>query len=160
MWRSVKILNIFSTLTLKQIFQKTKTFFKKMEYRILAERTKIEKASFPYKTAISEANVKTNKMVTTKWVYHWERSFASNYFSFLKVKEPLINNRFDVPTAQTPIFVLFLSAGVFFDGAFSLWVSLKKGEVGRVFVKTTFDKQSRIQKVSRASMMESFCKNS
>ena len=84
-------------------------------------------------------------MVTTKWVYHWERSFASNYFSFLKVKEPLINNRFDVPTAQTPLFVLFLSAGVLFDGAFSLWVSLKKGEVGRVFVKTTFDKQSRIQ---------------
>ena len=30
----------------------------------MVERTKIEKASFPY---ISEANVKTNRMVTTKW---------------------------------------------------------------------------------------------
>ena len=36
-----------------------------------------------------------------------------------------MNNWFNVPTAQTPIFVLFLSAGVLFHGAFSLWVSLK-----------------------------------
>ena len=93
MWRSVKILNIFSTLTLKQIFEKTRTFFKKLEHRFLVERTKIKKASFPYKTAISEADVKTNRMVTTKWAYRRERSFASNYFIFLKVlfqfKKPL-----------------------------------------------------------------------
>ena len=56
--------------------------FKKLEYRFLVERTKIEKASFPYKTAISEANVKTNRMVTTKWAFRRERSFASNYFVF------------------------------------------------------------------------------
>ena len=49
------------------------------------EPTKIEKASFPYKTAIPEANIKTNRMVTTKWAYHRERSFTSNYFIFLKV---------------------------------------------------------------------------
>ena len=30
----------------------------------------------------------------------------------------------NVPTAQMPIFALFLSDGVLFDGAFSLWVSL------------------------------------
>ena len=59
MWQSLKILNVFNTLTLKQIFWKTKTFFKKLEYRFLVESTKIENASFPYKTAISEANVKT-----------------------------------------------------------------------------------------------------
>ena len=58
---------------------------KKLEYCFLAESTKIENASFPYKTAISEANVKTNRMVTTKWAYHRERSFASNYFIFLKI---------------------------------------------------------------------------
>ena len=65
-------------------------------------------------------------MVTTKWVYHRERSFVSNYFIFLKVlfQEPLIDNLFNVPTSQMPIFVLFLSAGVLFDGVFSLWVSL------------------------------------
>ena len=85
MWQSVIILNVFNTLTLKQIFWKTKTFSKKLEYRFLVESTKIENASFPYKTVISEANVKTNRMVTTKWAYHRERSFASNYFIFLKV---------------------------------------------------------------------------
>ena len=78
MWQSVKILNVFNTLTLKQIFWKTKTFFKKLEYRFLVESTKIENASFPYKTAISEANVKTNKIVTIKWHYQKEWSFASN----------------------------------------------------------------------------------
>ena len=31
---------------------------------------------------------------------------------------------FDVPTTQMPILVLFVSAGVFFDGTFSQWVSL------------------------------------
>ena len=51
----------------------------------LVESTKIENASFPYKTAISEANAKANKMVSTKWTYRKERSFASNYFIFLKI---------------------------------------------------------------------------
>ena len=37
-------------------------FFKKQAYRLLVERTKIEKALFPYKTAISEANVKGTLM--------------------------------------------------------------------------------------------------
>ena len=66
-------------------FLENESFFKKLEYRFLVERTKIEKASFPYKNAISEANVKTNRMVSTKWTYHKERSFASNYFIFLKI---------------------------------------------------------------------------
>ena len=85
MRQSVKILNVFDTVTLKEIFWKTKTFFKKLEYYSLVESNKIENASFPYETAISEANVKTNRMVTIKWTYHKERSFASNYFSFLKI---------------------------------------------------------------------------
>ena len=85
MWQSVKILNVFSSLTLKQIFWKTKAFFKKLEYRFLAGSTKIENASFPHKTGLSEANVKTDKMVTTKWTNHKERGFASNYFIFLKI---------------------------------------------------------------------------
>ena len=49
-----------------------KTFLKKMEYWILVEATKIENISVPYKTALSEANVKTNRMATTKWTYHKE----------------------------------------------------------------------------------------
>ena len=51
---------------MKQIYKKKKQpFFKKLEYRFLVEHTKIEKASFPYKTAVSEANV-NYKIITTK----------------------------------------------------------------------------------------------
>ena len=50
----------FNTLTLIQIFWKTKIFFKKLQYQFLVETTKIEKTSFPFKAALSEANVKTN----------------------------------------------------------------------------------------------------
>ena len=81
--QSVKSLNVFSTLTLKPIFSKTKTFLKKTGDRFLVERTKIGNASFSDKTVISEANVKTNRMVSTEWTYQKEQSFASNYFIFL-----------------------------------------------------------------------------
>ena len=69
---------------LKKDFLENETFFKKLEYRFLVESTKIQNASFPYKAAISEANVKTNRMVSTKWTYHKERGCASNYFIFFK----------------------------------------------------------------------------
>ena len=123
-----------NTLPLKRIFWKTKTFFKKLEYGFFVESTKIENASFSFRTAMSEANVKTNRMVSTKWTYHKERSFASSYFFFFfkfclslgaRSKE-LIRSWYDVPTTQMFIFILFVSAGVWFEGAFSLWVSLSK----------------------------------
>ena len=63
---------------------KEKTFFKKPEYRFLVEATKIENIPFPFKTALSETNVKTNSMVTTKWTYHKAGSFASNYLILLE----------------------------------------------------------------------------
>ena len=37
MGQSLEILNDLNTLTLKQIFRKTKTFFKELEYRLLVE---------------------------------------------------------------------------------------------------------------------------
>ena len=55
----MEISNVFNTLTLKQIFWKTKIFLKKLECHFLVESTKIENGSFPHKTVISEANVKT-----------------------------------------------------------------------------------------------------
>ena len=84
MWQSAKVSDVFNTLTLKQIFWKKKTFLKKLEYIFLIKTTKIENTSFPFKTALSETNVKTNRMATTKWTYHEEWSFASNYFIFLE----------------------------------------------------------------------------
>ena len=57
---------------------------RKLECRFLIETIKIENTSFPFKTARSEANVKANRMTTTKWTHHKECSFASNYFIFLE----------------------------------------------------------------------------
>ena len=79
-----KLKNNFNTLTLKQIFWKTKTILK-LEYHFLVEITKIENASFPYKTAMSEANIKTNRMESARQTYHKGRSFVNKCFIFLKI---------------------------------------------------------------------------
>ena len=42
-------LNVSIILTLKQVFQKTKSFAEKLKYRFLVERTLIGKTTFPYK---------------------------------------------------------------------------------------------------------------
>ena len=57
-------------------------FFKKLENSFVVESTTIERATYPYKTALSEANVKTNRMGSTKWTYLKEHSFARIYFIF------------------------------------------------------------------------------
>ena len=75
-------MNVFNSSTFKQIFWKTNLYFKKLEYRFLVESTKNEYATFTYKTTQSESNVKTNRMESTNWTYHKERSFASEYFIF------------------------------------------------------------------------------
>ena len=82
MWQSVKVLNVFNALTLIQIFWKTKTFLKNPAYHFLVETTKIENISFPLKTTLSEANVKTIKMATTKWIYHKELCQAGKNVEF------------------------------------------------------------------------------
>ena len=43
----------------------------------------IKSAVFPYRTALSKANVKVG---STKWTYHKEPSFATNYYIFLKIE--------------------------------------------------------------------------
>ena len=74
----MKVSNVFNTLAWKETFWKMKTCFKKLECSFVVEVTKIENTSYPLKTALSEANAKTNRMVSTKWPYHKEWSFASN----------------------------------------------------------------------------------
>ena len=70
-------------LTLKQNFWKTESFLKKLEYRFLFESTKIENASFSYKTTPSEVNVKINRMVSRKWTK--QHKTTSYYFIVLKI---------------------------------------------------------------------------
>ena len=45
-------------------FLENENLIPKLEYRFSVESTKIEEASFPYKTVISESNVKKNRMVS------------------------------------------------------------------------------------------------
>ena len=66
-------------------FLKKRELFKKVEYQFLVESTNIDNITFPYKTALSEANVKTNRMGSTKLTYHKEQSFASNHFPLSKI---------------------------------------------------------------------------
>ena len=67
-------------------FLKNKRLFQqKTGAPFLVESTKIESPTFPKQATLSEANVKTNRMGSTKWTYHNERRFSSNYFIFLKI---------------------------------------------------------------------------
>ena len=80
--QSLEILTVFYTLTSNRIFWIMKTFFNKLEDCFLVESIMTENASFSYKTAMSETNVNTNRMESTKWTYHKERSFVGNNFIF------------------------------------------------------------------------------
>ena len=122
MRQSMEILKVFNTLTLKQIFCKTKTFFKKLEYRFLLETTKIENASFPKKTAMSGANVKTNRIGGTKWIYHKKRTFTSIYLIFLKILFQFKNLLQSILCTSYPNVHIhtFSKRESFIEGAFSL----------------------------------------
>ena len=74
MRQSVEILNVFNIL--KPDFLENENFFKKMGYYFLVGSTKIENALFPYKTAISKANVTTNRMVSAKWTKITKNGFV------------------------------------------------------------------------------------
>ena len=69
--------------------------------------------------------IKTNRIDSTKWTYHKERSYTSNFSeNFVSVSEPLKKAWFDVPTIQVSIFIHFTSAGVSFESAFYLSIFL------------------------------------
>ena len=72
------MLNLFKVniLTWDKFCEKQRPF-QKNEYHFI-------NATFPHKNALSEANVKANRMAITKWTYHKERSFASNYLIFFE----------------------------------------------------------------------------
>ena len=74
------ILDVYLSMLLK-----TQTIFENMEYSFLVESTKIEIATFPFKIALREVNVKTNIIESAKWTYHKERNFASKYSIFSKI---------------------------------------------------------------------------
>ena len=70
MWKLPEILNVSSTFNFETNFTKNANPFQKTEVLFLAKTTKIKKAIFPYKTALSKAYFKKNRMRSTKWTYH------------------------------------------------------------------------------------------
>ena len=84
MWQSVEILNVFNTFNSETDFLENENLFQKTGVPFLVETTKIESTSFSFKTALSETNVKTNRMATAKWTHHKTWSFARNSFLFLE----------------------------------------------------------------------------
>ena len=46
-------------------------------------------ATFAYKTTLSKANVKTNRVGGTKWTYHKEKSNITDYLTFLKIQSDI-----------------------------------------------------------------------
>ena len=73
-----EILNVFDTLTLKQIFWKTKTFFEKPGFRFLVESTRIENASFPYRTGwcVQNRPITKNGVLPVTTVFFWKFYFS------------------------------------------------------------------------------------
>ena len=119
MQQSFKIVNSFITSTLKQVFWKTQTLFKKTAVMFLVESAKIETATWPYKTVLSEANVRTNRMGSTKWIYSQKQNISKFYFS-LRTSY----SWFDVPTTKRAIFILFENVRVLFEGAVLVFLNL------------------------------------
>ena len=82
----------FQYSNFKKDFLENENLFPRTEVPFLVESTRIENASFPYKTAISKARVKTDRMVSTKWTYYRERSFAlCQYLLFLKKNKNFVS---------------------------------------------------------------------
>ena len=112
-------------------FLKNKNLFRQTVIKLLVESTKIESALFAYKTALSEANVKTNWMGSTKWTYYNEWSFASIFFFFFEIllqcKNLLrVDLMYNYPNVHIHTFRKHWSS---IWGCFSLWVSLKQIEI-------------------------------
>ena len=72
-------------LNSKTDFVENKNLFQKLENCFLVESTKIKNVSFQYKTATPEANVKTNRMVSTKWTITKNRVLPVTTLYFLKL---------------------------------------------------------------------------
>ena len=78
---SMEILNVFIT-------------FEKLENRFLVQSTAMEKATLSYKTALSKANIKANRMGNgdTTWTYHKMRGLPKATLFFEKFKLSIITS--------------------------------------------------------------------
>ena len=92
MRQSVKVSNVFNTLTSKPIFWKTKIFFKKLDYCFLIETTKIKNNHFHSKLLCQKSMLRKiewrlqNEPVTKSGILPVTTLF---FGKFVPVLEPL-----------------------------------------------------------------------
>ena len=67
--------------------------------------------------------------------------------NFVLAEEPLIKSWFDVPITQMLIFILFVDAGILFDGTFSLWKSSAKLWTSVSLMKNIRSFKKRLNKI-------------
>ena len=106
-------------------FLKDENLFQKnwISYCLLVESTKIENATFPYRTALSAANFNTNRMGSSKQTYHKNEVLPLTTSLFLKILFQYIRTSYKeliwCTNTQMSMFILYVRAGVLFKGAFS-----------------------------------------
>ena len=75
----------FQYFNLEINFLENENLFQKTGVPFFSKTTKIENTPFPFKTALSEDNVKTNRMATAKWTYHESGIFPLTTLFFWKI---------------------------------------------------------------------------
>ena len=124
------------SILLNKFFGKRKPFSKN-RVLFLAESVRIENATFPYKTVMSKANVKTNRMVSHGllcncyivghgWVQNGpltqKRVFLKILFQFIGTSYKELIQCTNDPNVHIPTFRK--RCRVLFEATFSLWISL------------------------------------
>ena len=106
-------------------FLKTENLFWKTG--VSFSSTTIESTTFLYKADLSKANIKKNRMGSTKWVYRKERRFATNYLIFFKIQFQYKNLLYLVDLMYLfpimSILIPFESVLVLLKVVFSLWAT-------------------------------------
>ena len=82
-------------------------FFEELEYYFYLKVPRLNTQHFH--TKLPRQKSKTNKMWSINWICH---------------NESFIESWFNLPTTEMSISILFVSAWVLFEGAFSVWVAL------------------------------------
>ena len=98
-------------------------FIWKLEYCFLVEFTLIKNATIPYKTALLEGNVKVIRTGSTKWTFQKNKVLPVTTLFFWKFCFIIRTFYKELIWCIMFIFILFVSAGVLFEGVFSLWLS-------------------------------------
>ena len=102
-----------------------KTFKEKTGVLIFSWQSWYWKPNISHKFDLSDANVMAKRTGSTKWIYHKERGFTSNYFTFLNIWRTSYKELRWCTNYPNVHIHTFHKRWILFESAVSLWVSLK-----------------------------------